>query len=56
MTRKTTRMLTAFLSCSMAVTNLVPFNVMAETIAAEPQEVQVPCLLYTSCEEIRSVP
>ena len=42
MTRKTTRMLTALLSCSMAVTNVVPFHVMAETAPGDPQEVQVP--------------
>ena len=55
MTRKTTRMLTAFLSCSMAVTNLVPFNVMAETIAAEPQEVQVPAPKEQNTKEAASV-
>ena len=42
MTRKTTRMLTALLSCSMAVTNVVPFHVMAETAPGDPQEEQVP--------------
>lgn len=38
MTRKTSRMLTAFLSCSMAVSTLVPFNVLAETLPVEHQE------------------
>lgn len=41
MTRKTTRMLAAFMSCSMAVSNLIPFNVLAETIP-EKQETKMP--------------
>lgn len=41
MTRKTTRMLAAFMSCSMAVSNLIPFNVLAETIT-ETNETTVP--------------
>lgn len=56
MTRKTTRMLTALLSCSMAVTNLVPFNVMAETAPGDPQEVQVPATKNQEQDTKETVP
>ncbi|MCR0349649.1 LPXTG cell wall anchor domain-containing protein [Erysipelotrichaceae bacterium AF15-26LB] len=35
MTRKMTRMLVAFMSCSMVVGNMMPYNVMAETLPTE---------------------